>query len=281
MNKSNLIRGLSLVVATGLLSLPFTGERSIASSPAPTTSVSDARAVELLRSVERAVGADKLAQLRDVKYTYTVILHPKGDATDVSVEQYLFAGERSLGTFSRRGAFIPAEPAGTLVQGFDGATAWATLDGKVLSDAASLQASRDLRKTNYYWFAMFTKLLDGGTRHQMLSPQKVGDIEYQRVEMTFDANVGDVSDKYVLYINPTTNRVDQFLFTALSFGIVDPMLMTVTYKDVDGFAVPAERRFAPADWEGVKKMDGWLATELSTDIKFNNGFDEHAFSSGK
>jgi hypothetical protein len=245
---------------------------------ATTQAASDPAAVELLKKVQFASGADKLAALKDVQYTYTVTLHAKGDAIDVSQERYIFAGEKSWAQFTQRGAFLPTTPAGDMIQGYDGVNAWATLDGKPVNDTKLLQLSRDLRKTNFYWFAMFSKLLDGGSYQKILPPRKVGDIEYQIVELTFDQGVGDVNDKYVLYVNPKTSRVDQFLFTALSFGIVEPMLMTVQYTDVDGFAVPAHRKFGPADWNGTKKADGWFASEDSTNIKFNNNFDTKAFA---
>ena len=55
---------------------------------------------------------------------------------------------------------------------------------------------------------------------------------------------------YVLYINPQTKPVDQFLPAVSDFGVTAPLLMKMAYQTVHEMKVPAFRKYIPADWEG-------------------------------
>ena len=90
--------------------------------------------------------------------------------------------------------------------------------------------------------------------------------------MTFGENIGDTSDKYILYINPQTNRIDQFLFTVLGFGFKDPFLMKVAYEKMNDIYVSTYRKYAPADWDGNVIKEEWNE-QITKNVKFNNGFN--------
>jgi hypothetical protein len=62
----------------------------------------------------------------------------------------------------------------------------------------------------------------------------------------------------------------------MDFGIKEPFLMKVAYEEVAGLKLPAKRKAVKADWDGVPKDDHWI-TEISTNIKFNNGFYRSLF----
>jgi hypothetical protein len=96
------------------------------------------------------------------------------------------------------------------------------------------------------------------------------------VGIGFDPGVGDVQDTYVLYLNPKTHLVDQFLFTVMDFGIKEPFLMKVKYEEIAGLKLPTKRKAAAADWDGILKDENWVA-EISENIKFNNGFTREMF----
>jgi len=230
----------------------------------------------LIEKVAQAVGGnEKLQKLGDVecKYTYHRVSDGK---KETSIERYLFAGEKSWARYLVREIFLIPDIEGQLIQGYDGQESWATLNGKLLQEPQIQKITDFSRKTNYYWFVMNFKLLDPGLQYEMLSARKVAGKEYQVVKITFDKNVGDAQDTYVLYINPDTFLVDQFLFTVMDFGMAQPNLMKVQYAEVEGLKLPVYRKYAKSDWEGNILDENW-AEEISEDIKFNNGFAKKMF----
>ncbi len=219
-------------------------------------------------------GVDRLRALQDVEYQYTYRSEGK---EDVSVERYVFDGELSWGKFTKRENIMLPDLEGELIQGYNGKESWTTLDGKLLEDQEALKFADFVRKTDYYWFMMMHKLMDPGLSYAHKGTRTVDGIEYDLIEIGFNAGVGDVQDTYLLYINPKTRLVDQFLFTVLDFGRKDPLLMKVEYEEIDGVKLPAKRKYTPANWEGVpEKEDSWT-DEISTNIKFNNGFKREMF----
>ncbi|NND27916.1 MAG: hypothetical protein HKN97_04940, partial [Myxococcales bacterium] len=191
------------------------------------------------RVVQEAGGANALHDRKDVEYTY---LYRRGDTgtVDLSLERYVFDGEKSWARYLVH-EMVAAGVDGPVVQGYDGTTSWESVGGKPQTDRQSLARANFLRKTNFYWFAMTFKLLDPGLHYAYEGRRKVGDTFYELVKVGFDQGVGDVSDTYVLYINPKTWRVDQFLFTVLDFGMKDPFLMDVDYELVDGVLLRVKR----------------------------------------
>lgn len=238
------------------------------------------KASRLVEDMVQIVGGmGRLYALRDVQYTYTYRKPQAKD--DVSVERYVFDGELSWARYTKREAATLPQLKGKLVQGFDGKHTWMTLDGKPVVEPQALKLADFLRKTNYYWFAMMPKLLDPGVRHAYQGTREVDGIRYEIVKTTFDEGVGDVRDTYLLYINPATHLVDQFLFTVMDFGMAKPMLMRVRYKTVRGVKLPAVRRYAPSNWRGEVDGKAQWTEELMTDIKFDNGFERSLFAAPK
>ncbi len=229
--------------------------------------------------VAEAGGADALRKKRDVEYTYLYRRAGTG-AVDLSVERYLFDGEKSWARYEIHEGVGPAVR-GPIVQGYDGKSSWQTIAGKRSSDAQSLAMADFLRKTNFYWFAMTFKLLDSGIQYRYEGRRNVDGQDYHLVKLSFDAGVGDVSDTYVLYINPRTWRVDQFLFTVLDFAKTDPFLMKVEYERVDGVLLPVKRRYSASDWSGTVSKNAEWTDEVSVGIRFNNGFGTALFAPPK
>jgi hypothetical protein len=97
------------------------------------------------------------------------------------------------------------------------------------------------------------------------------------VKVGFEPGVGDVSDTYLLYVNPETWRIDQFLFTVLDFGKEEPFLMKVEYERVDGILLPTNRRYTQSDWSGTIPRKAKWTDEISVGIRFDNGFDDSLF----
>ncbi|CAM2070009.1 hypothetical protein SCOR_31835 [Sulfidibacter corallicola] len=258
--------------ATGLILLTLTW---LGAAPLAAQSSEDKDPKALVERMVRTIGGkDALYKLKDVQYTY-IYQDAKTGKQDVSTERYIFDGELSWAEYHKTDCTMP-DVNGTLVQSYDGKQSWTTLDGQPVEDPKMQKRSDFLRKTNYYWFAMMFKLLDPGMFYKYKGTQQIDGITYDLVEVGFETGIGDAQDTYVLYINPYTHIVDQFLFTVMDFGVKDPLLMRVKYQTVDGVMLPSVRHYTPSNWE-AEPGDKWML-EIMQDIKFNNGFKRATFS---
>ena len=228
----------------------------------------------IAQSVEAIGGAQNFYNKGTVSYDYEYRA-PKGEnaITLVGKETYMFDGERSYATYTTH-SLTGAN--GKVVEGYNGTDAWVTFDGKVSDDEQANGVARFLRKTNYYWFAMFFKLADNGVNHELLSDQKVNGKDYKRIKITFGDQVGDAQDTYIIYVNKQTKLIDQFLFTVVGFGISDPYLMTFDYETIDGIKIPTKRKYIEADWDGNVKGKAYYITNW-TNIQFGIDVDKSLF----
>ena len=225
----------------------------------------------IAKVVEANGGIDALHKLKDVSFDYTFKM-VENNVNDVSKERYIFDGEVSYARYTERQVYALPQMSGTHTQFFNGSITVSKLDGNIITEQQPAYIGHALRKTNYYWFAMMFKLLDPGVNHKMLASRNVDGIDYKIVEMTFGENVGEANDKFVLYINPTTYRVDQFLFTAKGFGVTEPSLMKLKYEEIDGIYLSTYRKYAPADWDGNVVKESWTE-QFTKNVQFNNGFN--------
>ncbi len=227
------------------------------------------------KMIEKTGDYEKLKSLIDVQYTYTQRQGASG-AEDVSIERYIFDGELSWAKYLKYRNHVFPDKEVEVIQGYNGKESWVTIDGQLIDDPQANKQSDFLRKTNFYWFAMMQKLLDPGLTYSYERQKTVGDINYDLVKVSFDPGVGDVSDTYLLYINPHTKLVDQFLFTVMDFNVTEPYIMRVKYEELNGVLLPANRKLTKSNWNGDILGDDWTE-EIMTDIKFNNGFRKEDF----
>ena len=245
------------------------------SAPSPKANFSNPAHALVAQMVDAIGGWDQLYAQNDVEYTYTYRA-PDGKEF-VTTERYMFEGELSWASFSKRELFVLPEQEGEVIQCYDGKNTTTTIAGKTIQDEPSVKMADFMRKTNYYWFAMMFKLLDPGLNYEMLPEAEIDGIKYHVVKVTFNENVGDVQDIYQLYINPDTKLVDQFLFTVMDFGAAEPNLMKIEYEVVNGLKLMAYRKYAPCDWDGNIKEDLW-SEQFSKNVRFNNGFTVQDFN---
>lgn len=234
----------------------------------------------LIEQMMEQVGSyEKLKALNDVQYTYTSRTSATGKS-DISTEKYIFDGELSRAEYTTHEGHVFPDQEGEAIQGFNGKESWMTFNGNLVEDPQALKLADFSRKTNFYWFAMMQKLLDPGINYSYEGKRKVNDIDYDMVKIRYDQGVGDVSDTYLLYINPKTHLVDRFLFTVMDFNITEPFLMIVEYEEIDGVKLPVKRKATQSNWNGDVLKDVWI-DEIMTDIKFNNGFQRSDFDKPK
>lgn len=229
---------------------------------------------KLIKQMEKAMGGwNKLYKLKDVQFTYDYA-YPDVNQKDLSVERYIFEGEHSWAKYSVHQMNVLPKQEGEVIQSYVNHKAAMSHDGKMMKDEASIGLSQFLRKANYYWFTMMYKLSDPGVELSMMDSETVNGVNYKKVRVDFNAGkVGkEVNDAYVLYINPKTKLVDQFLFSLPARGINQPViLMTVDYQTINGVKVPVKRKIYQPGADGELSKTANLV-QTSSDIKFNNGF---------
>lgn len=269
MNKqlSLMTKKIGQTLLVGLLLATFTFVLTSATTDAPNPQ-------KLIKKMEKAMGGwNKLYKLNDVQFTYNYE-YPDVNQKDRSIEKYIFEGEHSWAKYDVHQINVMPDKGGEVIQSYVNHKAAMSHDGKMMKDAASLGLSQFLRKANYYWFTMMYKLSDPGVELSMMDAETVNGINYQKVRVDFNpTTVGKAeNDIYVLYINPKTKLVDQFLFSLPARGVMQPVvLMTVEYQTVNGVKVPAKRAvFQPGADGKLSKTANLVQT--SSNIKFNNGF---------
>ncbi|QDO94696.1 hypothetical protein FNB79_12235 [Formosa sediminum] len=233
------------------------------------------KAHELVYEMTQNVGDYKmLLDKKDVVYTLTYQT-PDGKE-DIITEKYIFNGEWSYGRYTKHERTLP-ELKGIIEQGYDGNEYWLKQDGKIITDINALKRVAFNRPTNFYWFTMMAKLTDPGLNYEYVKTQKINDINYDVVKITFNSEDGKPKDTYQVYINPETKLVDQFLFTVMDFGKSDPLLMQLEYIDVDGVLIPAKRKYKASNWDAEVTDKPWINVNW-TNIRFNNGLDQATFT---
>jgi len=215
-----------------------------------------------------------LLALKDITFNYTY--RTPDQKEDVSTESYIFDGELSHGAYIKHERTLP-HLEGAMTQGFNGTDFWLKLDAKEVTDSAAIESVTFTRKTNFYWFAMMHKLLDPGINYEYLGQDSAMNQLYDVVKITFGTDSDPASDTYQLYINPETKLVDQFLFTVVSKGVTDPILMRVKYEEIDGVLLTTYRKYTKSDWDANIINDVWVE-EISKDIKFNQGLERAFFN---
>lgn len=222
--------------------------------------------------IETLGGKEAFYNLRNVSYDYEY-RDPNSPTTLIGKETYIFDGELSSGNYTEH-SLLGAN--GKVIEGYDGKDAWVKFNGKLSTDEKANGVARFLRKTNYYWFAMFFKLQDEGVNLKHLGNKEIEGKAYDLVKVTFGDAVGDAQDTYILYINKKTKLIDQFLFTVVSFGVTEPNLMKVHYETINGIKIPTERVYIGSNWEGEIIGKKWVTTYWRN-IKFNTNIDKTIF----
>lgn len=215
-----------------------------------------------------------LLNLKDVVYTYTY--QTPDTKKDVSIEKYIFDGELSLGLYQLHERTIP-ELEGSIEQSYNGKEFWLKHNGTKIQNEEYLKKTMFNRKTNFYWFAMFQKMLDPGLNYEFIKEESIADKKYDIVKVSFDSVGGKPTDIYQLYINQETKLVDQFLFTVVDFNVTEfPLLMQVEYQEVEGVFIPTKRQYKPSTWDGHVSDEPWIKVTWS-DIKFNTNLSKSEF----
>jgi hypothetical protein len=238
------------------------------------------KATKLLKTLhERVGGWDLLAEQKDVEYKY--IYSYADGKQDISIERYIFDGEHSWAKYTKHEINVLPGQDGDVIQSYVFNKPSISLNGKTLDDQQAIGVSEFLRRANYFWLTMNFKLTDQGAIHKNIGKEIVNSIEYDKVGVTYDSEkVGkEVNDGYILYINPNTGLVDQFLFSLPAFNVFEPVLkMVVEYDEVNGLILPLKRKIYQPDGQGGYGIEPAIVQE-SLNVKFKNGFTPDSFKS--
>ena len=233
----------------------------------------------IIRAMEAAMGGKQsLHGLQDVQFTYTYDQVSEG-TKDISVERYRFADEASYGNYSVHKVHVAPKLDGEIKQSLLRGQTTVTQDGNPLTDPAHVGTATFLRMANYFWFTMMFKLSDPQTIYEVLPQRTVGETTYDVVQVSYNpVKTGKAAnDTYILYINPKTHLVDQFLFSLPAMGVNEPVLLfEAEHTKMNGIQVITRRTMFGTDGQGNKKGDAQTVQTL-TDISFNNGFQDSDF----
>ena len=258
--------------ALGVLTIAFF---LLISADAPAQNA-DQKSKALLNAMVAVNGGYKtIAAKKDVQFTY--IYDNLDMGKDVSTERHIFHGEHSWAEYKEHARNVLPNQKGVAKQSLINGKPSLTLDGKPITDEQAIWGTVFLRKVNFYWFTMMYKLLDPGTNYKHLGTEKIGDITYDKVSLTYDAAVTkkEKNDEYILYFNPDTHLIDLFYFSLPDWGIEQPILkMTLEYEVVDGVYLSTVRKSFGPDEKGNYNLNGVYTFK---DIKFNNGFTPEDF----
>lgn len=230
---------------------------------------------ELVYKMTQQVGNyEALLNKKDVVYTYTY--ETPNNQIDISTEKYIFDGELSLGLYQQHQRTL-SQLEGAIEQAYNGKDFWLKHKGEYLNDPELLKRVQFNRKTNFYWFTMFQKLLDPGLNYEYLKEETIDNKKYDIVKISFKSEDGKPTDIYQLYINQETLVVDQFLFTVVDFNVVEnPMLMRMEYEEVDGIRIPTKRQYKKSTWNADVSDEPWIKVSWS-EIKFDNNLARSEF----
>lgn len=225
--------------------------------------------MQLIHAMEKVNGGwGALSALKDVQFDYKYDDKAKG--IDQSVEKYIFADETSWGSYSEHNANVLPGTEGQVTQLYMDGKASISHDGKPVTDPKAIGGTVFLRQANYYWFTMMYKLADPGAVHEYLGKEMIGEINYDKVKITFKGTGKDADDTYICYFNPINHLVDQFYFSLPAMGINEPIIkMELEYKKMNGVYVNTLRKAYFPDGKGGYNLGGEYTT---SNIKFDNGF---------
>lgn len=231
----------------------------------------DPKSKSLLRALASVNGGwKKLASKKDVEFTY--VYHDFSKGKDVSKERYIFNGEASWGEYEQHEVNILPKSKGLVRQFKKDGISTVTLEGKKVTTEEAIKSADFFRSVNYFWLTMMYKLEDPGTLHRYLGQETVKGIKYDKVSLTYDSKTVDkeVNDEYILYFNPETHLIDQFMFSLPAWGITKPVLRTeLDYEVIDGIYLSTKRTIYAPNETGEYFT---LGEFTSKDVKFNNGF---------
>ncbi|MEL6558293.1 MAG: hypothetical protein AAFQ94_08920 [Bacteroidota bacterium] len=232
---------------------------------------------KLIAEMEQAVGNwDDLYALNDVQFDYNYE-YPGQGTKDLSVEKYVFEGEKSWAKYAVHQINVAPNTPGEVIQYYDGTGAKVSQAGKELTDEASVGLAVFLRKANYFWFVMNFKLRDPGTVHKYLGDESVDDVKYDKISIGYESAVTGKpeNDAYIIFINKETKLIDRFFFSLPAMGVKQPViLMEVDYTEYEGLKLPTTRRAYMPDPKTGKLSASPSIVQTSTNLKFNNGFTD-------
>jgi hypothetical protein len=157
-----------------------------------------------------------------------------------------------------------AMPGGATVI-FDGTDAWVT------PATAEAPMARFHVLTWPYFVAAPFKLRDPGARLELLEPQTVRGVTYDRARMTFEPGVGDAPDDwYILYREPETHRLKAMAYIVTYGGksperaAEDPHAVVYDdFREIDGVTVSTRWRIY--DWSAEEAWHGDPLGEMTVE----------------
>lgn len=235
-------------------------------------------AQQLINDMTNALGGmDNYSKLKDVTFSL-VYRDTVKKVQDASTEKFMYNGELSWAEYHEHTKNVFPDSKNPVTQAWNGKQAWVIVDGNFIPAPPAIKMAKFARNTSFFWFNMMYKMADQGTLHNLLPDREFKGITYKIVEVTYDENIGDAQDKFLLYINPGTKLVDHFIFSNMFFGPdVPPRMMHVDYETYDKLKFPKKMHYEMADWDGNLVPGPMRSEKIFTDVKFNTEIEKSLF----
>ncbi len=165
------------------------------------------------------------------------------------------------------GAFENAQP-------YEGRMAWDGTDAWIYPAETEGINPRFWATTGYYFSSIPFVLADPGIVYEALPDEELDGIMYDMVKVGYEADVGDASDTYTLYVDKTSDQLRAIRYTVTFGGRPagnETLFYYEDYVTVDGLTVPTrfDGYWVVDGKKGDFKNEAWV-----TDVSFAKPFDE-------
>jgi len=234
LNRASRICRLALTAALALLALA-----RVAPARAETPD-SDPRAVAIADRVTKKLGGkDRWDKLPGLRWTWEVSINDTIKGSRRHSWDKMHGWQRVEGKTRTGDSYVYV----TQLDGPGPPHAWVN-GNEITGDSLQKLAARSksLWTNDSYWFLMPYKLRDPGVHLGMASDTTVEGVKYQRITLSFD-KVGETpGDRYWVYVNPKTDRVERW--EHLLQGAPPPPVMWTWegWEEHDGLWFPTAHR---------------------------------------
>jgi hypothetical protein len=189
--------------------------------------------------------------------------------SDIQFKTVMVADNRSRRVYHdivSLGSFQDAKPYEGRM-GWDGHDAW-------IYPAETEVNPRFWATTGYYFSSIPFVLADPGIVYETLPDQELDDVMYDMVKVGYEADVGDASDTYTLYVDKESDQLRAIRYTVTFGGRpagAETLFYYEDYVTVDGLTVPTrfDGYWVTEGKKGDFKNEAWV-----TNVSFSVPFDE-------
>ncbi len=217
-------------------------------------------------------GAHALLQRKDVSYELTQH-HIATGKKDISIEKYIFGENYSSGDYYLHNWKVFPTIKDPIHQFSHEGEAHLIIKDKLIVNNIQLEETLQTRVDNLFEFSFPFQITDSKFILENMGKRKVNNISYNLIKLSFKPDyVPENHSVFILYINPRTHLIDQYLFSKPQEGLLEPrILVKLNYKELNNIMFPVKREFYQADSKG-NIISELVEVHSYSNLQFDNGF---------